>query len=310
MSGPLIYQILTSGSLLTLGVYHLSSSIRNHLKSPTTFIAKPFHPLPTTTHHRFRHLPLLLTFISLLLHSLHHLSSSFSPDPLLPLHHLSSLHSSAVSLLFSLLSLLLLLSLSTSFFPLLPSPDLFFALASLAFFLQSNSSILTTPSSSSSSSIQLQSHCNSISSSISLFSSLCCLLLALFPKLFFLDLLLSSSLSLHGLWALQTGLSLYVDAFIPEGCHRLLDVIPGVEGSTKCDLDESKLRAVAILDLAFVVHVGVVVVLLFCVYALISKAMGVSRRFGGGGSYEPLPTNSTTSDTNHVQLKTLSGTQA
>lgn len=78
----------------------------------------------------------------------------------------------------------------------------------------------------------------------------------------------------------------------------------GVEGSTKCDLEESKIRAVAILDLAFVVHVIVVVVLVFLVYFVVSKVVGVSKRFG---SYEPLPN---AADTNHVQLKTLSGTQA
>ncbi|KAK7842276.1 hypothetical protein CFP56_014149 [Quercus suber] len=30
---------------------------------------------------------------------------------------------------------------------------------------------------------------------------------------------------LQGLWVLQTGLSLYVEAFIPERCHELLDVL-------------------------------------------------------------------------------------
>lgn len=81
-------------------------------------------------------------------------------------------------------------------------------------------------------------------------------------------------------------------------------MVSGVEGSTKCDLDESKLRAMAILDLAFVVHVIVVVVLVFLVYLVVAKILGVSRRFG---SYEPLPN---AADANHVQLKTLSGTQA
>uniref|UniRef100_A0A803NA69 Uncharacterized protein n=1 Tax=Chenopodium quinoa TaxID=63459 RepID=A0A803NA69_CHEQI len=123
--------------------------------------------------------------------------------------------------------------------------------------------------------------------------------------LFVFDVGLAASVCLQGLWALQTGLSLYVEAFIPEGCHRLLDVVSGVEGSTKCELEDSKLRAIAILDFAFLIHVGVVVILVFVVYAVVSKALGVSRRFGG--SYEVLPT---AADTNHVQLKTLSGTQA
>ncbi|XP_028127370.1 calcium-binding protein LPS1-alpha-like [Camellia sinensis] len=76
------------------------------------------------------------------------------------------------------------------------------------------------------------------------------------PRLFVADLALGVSLCLQGLWVLQTGLSLSVAVFIPEGCHKLLDVVRGVDVSTKCDLDDSKLRAVAILDLMFVLHNG------------------------------------------------------
>lgn len=103
---------------------------------------------------------------------------------------------------------------------------------------------------------------------------------------------------------LQTGLSLYVEAFIPEGCHRLLDVVSGVEGSTKCDLEESRLRAVAILDLVFVVHVMFVVVIVMVTYAVVAKSVGIRKL----GSYEALPTAAT--DSNHIQMKALTGTQA
>ena len=106
---------------------------------------------------------------------------------------------------------------------------------------------------------------------------------------------------------MQTGLSLYVDAFIPDGCHNLLDVVSGVEGSTKCDLEDSKLRAKAILDLVFVVYVLVVLLILVVTYAVTAKVVGV-RRFG---SYEAIPTSSgTVADTNHIQMKAMIGTQA
>ncbi|CAO2829825.1 unnamed protein product [Amaranthus hypochondriacus] len=295
----LIYQIFTSSSLLSLGLYHLISTIRNFLKSPQSFSAKPFHPLSS----RLRLLPLYLTIVAIFISFVHHSLSSNIADPLVkghsPVHHFTSLQSAAVSFLFFLLSLILLLSECTSVFSMLPS-DLFFAFASSAFFL--HSTVYSSRASLQTS--DLQSRCDSLSSSISLVSSIICLGLALFPRLFVFDVGLAGSLCLNGLWDLQTGLSLYVDAFIPEGCHRLLDVVSGVEGSTKCELEESKLRAVAILDLAFVVHVGIVMILIFVVYAVVSKALGVSRRFG---SYEAL---STTADTNHVQLKTLTGTQA
>lgn len=116
---------------------------------------------------------------------------------------------------------------------------------------------------------------------------------------------------LQGLWALQTGLSLYVDAFIPEGCHKLLDVVSGVEGSTKCDLDESKLRAAAILDLIFLIHVFLVMVVVLVIYAAVANAVGVRSRYG---SYEALPSvvvpSTSAADANHIQMKALTGTQA
>ena len=105
---------------------------------------------------------------------------------------------------------------------------------------------------------------------------------------------------------LQTGLSLYVEAFIPEGCHRLLDVVNGVEGSTKCDLEESRLRAVAILDLAFLIHVMFVLLIVIVIYAVIARAVGVRR----GGSYEALPAAAAGGENNHIQMKALTGTQA
>ncbi|KAK9113315.1 hypothetical protein Syun_020112 [Stephania yunnanensis] len=221
-----------------------------------------------------------------------------------PLHRLTSLHSSALLFLFFLLSLSLLLPLP---FP----PNFFFASASALFFLLSSAS-------SASASLQtshLQAACSSISSRVSALSSLLSFILACNPKLFIIDLALAASLSLQGLWVLQTGLSLYVDAFIPEGCHRLLDVTSGVEGSTRCDLDDSSFRAAAILDLAFLFHVMFLMLIVALTYALL--AAKTTTRFGISSSsssssspavaaaYHPLSTTN-----NHVQMKTLAGTQA
>lgn len=113
---------------------------------------------------------------------------------------------------------------------------------------------------------------------------------------------------MQGLWAFQTGLSLYVDAFIPQGCHRLLDVVNGVEGSTRCDVDEFKFRATAILDLLFLVHVMIVVVIVMITYAVVGKSVGVKRT----GSYEALPNIASLPENTHthVQMKSLIGTQA
>ncbi|KAH9618792.1 hypothetical protein KSS87_018753 [Heliosperma pusillum] len=289
----LLYQLFTSTTLTTLSLYHLTTSIHTYLKSPTTFLSKPYHPLPLPNLH-LRRLPLYLTFLSLLTSILHHLLSSTLTSPLLPTHPYLSLTSSLTSFLF-LLSLLL------------PFPNsLSFASVSASFYLLSLSSLtLTTPS--------LSSHLYALSSRVSRASSAFSLLLAINPRLFLADVALSGSVLLQGLWAVQTGLSLYVDAFVPEGCHKLLDVVGGVEGSTKCEVDEARVRAVAILDLMFVVYVVVVVLVVFIVYAVVGKVIGVgNRRFG---SYEALPNVAVDGsvgvgagvDAGHVQLKALSG---
>ncbi|XP_059643434.1 uncharacterized protein LOC132285285 [Cornus florida] len=301
----IIYHIFSSSALLSLGLYHLICTTRNHLKSPRDYLAKPYHPLSlsSSSSQRLKHLLLYLMILCLLIAFVHQTLISSVSDPLLkgrtPVHRFTSLQAAAVLFLFILLSLALLLSETTSLLPF--PPDLFFALAAALFFLQYSVS-------SAAASFQisdLQAKCDSVSARISALSAVLCLVLACNPRLFVADVGLGASLCLQGLWVLQTGFSLYVDAFIPEGCHKLLDVVTGVEGSTKCDLEDSRLRAVAVLDLLFVVHVMFVVIIVMVSYAAIVKTVGI-RRFG---SYEALPTVAT-ADSNHVQMKAMIGTQA
>ncbi|KAL7190146.1 hypothetical protein ACSBR2_022426 [Camellia fascicularis] len=306
----LIYQIFSSSALMSMGLYHLISTTRNHIKSPRDYFAKPYHPLSasssSSSSSRLKHLQLYLVIICLLIAFVHQTLISTDSDPLLkgrtPVHRFTSLQSAGVLFLFLILSLSLLISDSTSLLPF--PPDLFFGLASAIFFLQY--SISSTAASLQTS--DLQAKCDSVSARISALSALLCLSLACHPRLFVADLALGASLCLQGLWVLQTGLSLYVDAFIPEGCHKLLDVVRGVDGSTKCDLDDSKLRAVAILDLMFVIHVVFVVLIVMLTYAVVAKTVGI-RRFG---SYEALPTvaSAAAADSNHIQMKAMTGTQA
>ncbi|XAR58334.1 hypothetical protein NMG60_11026786 [Bertholletia excelsa] len=295
----LIYHLFSSNALVWLGLYHLICTTRNHVKSPREYFAKPHHPLSSP---RFKHLQLYLLILCLLIAFAHQLFISSDSDPLIkgrtPVHRFTSLQAAGVLFLFLLLSFSLLLSETTSLlsFP----PDLFFGLASGLFFLQY--SVYSAAASFQTS--DLQAKCDSVSARISALSAVLCLLVACHPRLFVADIGVGASICLQGLWVLQTGLSLYVDAFIPEGCHKLLDVDSGVDGSTKCDLEDSNLRAVAILDLMFVVHVMFVVVLVMGTYAAVARTAGV-RRFG---SYEVLPTAA--ADSNHIQMKAMTGTQA
>lgn len=296
MAFLLFYHLLSFLYLFPYGLYHLISSTRSYLlPSPSPYKAIPFHPLPLSSS-PFRSIPLHFSLVFLLL-------SCFITPFLYP-SFLLSLQFTLPLLLFTLLSISLLLF---SF----PS-DLVFLLASLSFYLlslaSSNSSNIYPPT-------DLQSKSLSLSSVISLVSALSSLTLAISPRIFLAELTLASSISLHGLWSLQSGLSLYADAFIPNGCHALLEK-PGV---TRCDLDESRARAVEIFDLAFVFLATVVAVIAVAVYAVVAKVQGVS---GGNGNarrissvaYEVLPTTSGTAAMDelehHVPMKAMAKTTA
>ncbi|XP_050234824.1 uncharacterized protein LOC126683050 [Mercurialis annua] len=299
----LAYNLFSSTSLISLGLYHLISATRNYLKSPQSYSAKPYHPLPLASSSRLKHLHLYFLITCLLISFTHQTLISTDSDPLLkgrtPVHRFTSLQASALLFLFLVVSLALLLSESTSLLP-LPS-DLFFALAAALFFLQ----YTVSTSAASVQTSDLEAKCDDIFARVSFLIAFLCLILAFQPRFFIADVGLGGAFCLLGFWVLQTGLSLYVEAFIPEGCHRLLDVVSGVEGSTKCDIEESKLRAVAILDLMFVIHVMFVVVIVMVIYGVVAKNVGIRRH----GSYEALPT-SAVADTNHIQMKALAGTQA
>ncbi|KAL4578160.1 hypothetical protein LXL04_014279 [Taraxacum kok-saghyz] len=288
-----------------MGLYHLICTTRNQLRSPRDYVTKPYHQFTWHNQQITRYLQLYLIILCLLIAFIHQTVISLDSDPLVkgrsPVHHFISLQSAGVVFLFLILSLTLLISETTSLLPF--PPDLFYGTASALFFLQYSVS-------SSSSSLQmsdLEAKCDSVSALVSAISAALCIILACNPRLFVADVGLGASICLQGLWSLQTGLSLYVDAFIPDGCHKLLDVVSGVEGSTKCDLEDSKLRATAILDLVFVVYVLVVLLIMIVTYAVTAKVVGF-RRFG---SYEAIPTSSgTVADTNHIQMKAMIGTQA
>ncbi|KAI9121318.1 hypothetical protein K1719_008351 [Acacia pycnantha] len=306
----ILYNVLSSLGLVWLGLYHLISATVSHVKSPNSYSAKPLYPFPPSSspsphhHHRLRHLPLYLIIVALLVAFIHQLIISSETDSLVkghtPVHSFVSLQFAAVIFLFIILAFCLLFSESS----LLPfSNDFIFALASVLFFLQYSVAAAAA-------SVQvsdLEAKCDSVSAVISAFAALTCLVLAFQPKLFAADMGLGAAIFLQGLWVFQTGLTLHVDAFIPEGCHRLLDVVDGVEGSTKCVLDESKLRAMAVLDLIFLVHVMLVVFIVMITYASVAKCEGI-RRFG---SYDSLPNPSSHSENSSIiQMKALTGTQA
>lgn len=102
---------------------------------------------------------------------------------------------------------------------------------------------------------------------------------------------------------------------MPEGCHGLLDVS---RESTRCDVEESRLRAVEVLWFDFEVCVLVVAMIGVIVFVVVGKVCvgggAFGRRLNGGGSYEALPTVGSVgamSDIgDHVQMKAMGKSSA
>ncbi|KAI0491420.1 hypothetical protein KFK09_025680 [Dendrobium nobile] len=299
----LLYHTFAFLALFSCGIYHLVSATRSFFRpnSPSSsssraavagngdHVARPYYPLLLSSHlhHLVRHLPLYLAFLSLLISIAHHAFFSSAAA-----NRFSSLQTAASLIFFLLITISLILPLS------LP-PDLIFLLAAVAFALLSSASSAYLSS-------DLQSKCDSISSAISAASAAFSLALAVYPRLFLAELALAASVSLQGLWSLQTVLSLYVEAFIPEGCHRLLEV---TDGSIRCELEDSRNRAAALLDLAFALHTTFISVISVAIYAVVNWGSGGGhpRRYNGG-SYEALATSSLSgglNDLDHVQMKSI-----
>ncbi|KAL6654752.1 hypothetical protein ACP70R_008217 [Stipagrostis hirtigluma subsp. patula] len=116
-----------------------------------------------------------------------------------------------------------------------------------------------------------------------------------------------------GLWAAQAGLSLYVDTCVPAGCHRLVDA-GAPAPATRCDVEEARLRAVAVMDLALSVHCVVVAAVAAGVYLGVARWCGVDGGAGVGrrhnGSYEALSTVApagTMAEMEHLPVKSIGG---
>ncbi|KAK7393655.1 hypothetical protein VNO78_22216 [Psophocarpus tetragonolobus] len=98
-----------------------------------------------------------------------------------------------------------------------------------------------------------------------------CIYLAVKPSAFFADFLLSSGLVFKGTWLLQVGFSFYTDVFGLKGCGKVTFLGPQKESiDVQCDLDEDSLRAVALMQFLFTVHVIGVMVLAIGMFGVLA----------------------------------------
>ncbi|GJN04701.1 hypothetical protein PR202_ga22269 [Eleusine coracana subsp. coracana] len=135
------------------------------------------------------------------------------------------------------------------------------------------------------------------------------------PAHFAAEAALACAGAVGALWAAQAGLSLYVDACVPAGCHRLIDA--SVAPATRCDVDEARLRAVAVMDLALAVHCVVVAAVASGVCLAVARWCGVdggavtgTGRRHNGSSYDALPSvvsPSAMAEMEHLPVKNVVG---
>nr|GEZ18617.1 APC membrane recruitment protein like [Tanacetum cinerariifolium] len=83
--------------------------------------------------------------------------------------------------------------------------------------------------------------------------------------------LVSGGLVLKGTWVFQVRLSLYSDEFAFKGCGKVVVVRGEGSADVKCVLDEDKLRGVVLMNLLFVGHSIIVLILCFVIMGLLNR---------------------------------------
>ncbi|KAG1361491.1 hypothetical protein COCNU_09G009540 [Cocos nucifera] len=202
--------------LFPIGIRRLWSSLSHHVRSPPpSFRSRPWYLSPD---HNLLNTDLYALLLALPVAAI--------ADLLLA----APLRAAAATIYWLLL---LLVPLAPRF----PLPDeLAFLLAALAFLADVALSPLSP------SAPALDARARDLSSLPTLACAATCLALVARPAAIAADVALSLALAFKGSWALQAGLALFV--LPPRGCHR-------GAGGLECELEEDRLRGVALLDLLF-----------------------------------------------------------
>lgn len=123
-----------------------------------------------------------------------------------------------------------------------------------------------------------------ISGGLTILCACSCFYLSMKPSAFFAEFLLSSGLTFKGTWLFQVGLSLYTKAFALKGCRAML-VLPATgDAFVHCDLEEDGLRGIALMNLIFIGHAFLVLILGLGLICLLSS----NRKFRFGEASGPL----------------------
>lgn len=310
--GSMVGLILQSLIFMIIGVWHLCSLFSSYVKSPRDYSARVWYPvscgswLPSRLKHS--ELYIMLLFIPLAIFYELGISTHFQPllvdggaipgSSILGFEHVTTLF------MFWLFALLVLLNETTIALPLPTESSFLFA--SLAFTLEWMSINHETVENAG-----LEKQCKSLLAFIVAICAFSSGMLAMRPKAFLVDMVLCMGLILQGTWRFQMALSLYVKGFIPLGCRSMQeDLTRRVSAgygtrlsSTLCDIQEARIRAIDLMNLAFNCHIIVVVLFTVMALVIIAKVQGY-RRINNSSGYDMTLTSDV--DSESKQLKSLS----
>ncbi|CAM6105168.1 unnamed protein product [Calypogeia fissa] len=262
-----------------LGLWHLISASVTYLRFPREYCARAWQPLPFVTG-RLRSLELYILLVAIPFGIFYEIGISTGFHPLengvIPLYRIATFQHSIVLVMFWVFALLALVSETTQILPL--PVEIPFVLLGISFLMEFN---IVADEAAQNSGLEGKLYLCLLLIIGS--CAVCSFLLAWNPRTFYLDFLFGMTLILHGTWLFQIGFSLYVEKFIPEGCHRLLDLPGGVNGSTQCDLDDVKVRAMELMGFALNCHVVSVVLFSVLTLGVVARVLGYRQ-----GGYDPL----------------------
>lgn len=256
--------------LFTLGIRCLICCISNYLKNPSLYRSRTWY----FSEPKWKNLDLYSLLIILPIASFSHvfLFLAFSGTNIT--YKFSFLQQSLVIFLFWVLLILIIIKESFDLYAILDSFVYCFAGVSFAVEFLMNGKGL----------VGLSGNVYGHLGELGLVCAGCCLCLAVNPCAFFVEFSFSSVLVLKGTWVLQVGLLLYTDFFTVKGCGNLLATLANGKNDVKCDLDENKLRGIALMNLMFIVHIIVVMIVSLGLFALLNK----SKRMRFGDTSGPL----------------------
>ncbi|KAJ4969346.1 hypothetical protein NE237_016047 [Protea cynaroides] len=105
---------------------------------------------------------------------------------------------------------------------------------------------------------------------LTLLCAAACFYISVRPTAFFAEGALSLGLIFKGTWVMQAGLSLYSDTFSLKGCRKISLSPAQVTTDVQCNLEEDRLRGVALMNLLFVLHLIGILLMSFSLFGALS----------------------------------------